>query len=82
VSDFHPNRCPEKLSKNTDLQRSANSKIKVRRHPDSNWGIEVLQTSALPLGYAAEKAIPLETGGRGLSYDVFWAIVKQKKGCE
>ena len=25
-----------------------------RRHPDSNWGIEVLQTSALPLGYAAK----------------------------
>ncbi|MBP2628572.1 MAG: hypothetical protein H6Q68_3283, partial [Firmicutes bacterium] len=24
-----------------------------RRHPDLNWGIEVLQTSALPLGYAA-----------------------------
>jgi hypothetical protein len=26
---------------------------KWRRHPDSNWGIKVLQTSALPLGYAA-----------------------------
>ncbi len=26
-----------------------------RRHPDSNWGMEVLQTSALPLGYAAIK---------------------------
>jgi hypothetical protein len=24
-----------------------------RRHPDLNWGIEVLQTSALPLGYSA-----------------------------
>jgi hypothetical protein len=24
-----------------------------RQHPDSNWGMEVLQTSALPLGYAA-----------------------------
>jgi hypothetical protein len=24
-----------------------------RRHPDSNRGVEVLQTSALPLGYAA-----------------------------
>ena len=24
-----------------------------RRHPDLNWGIEVLQTSALPLGYGA-----------------------------
>ncbi|GEM_PF-2735990 len=25
-----------------------------RRHPDLNWGIEVLQTSALPLGYVAK----------------------------
>ena len=24
-----------------------------RRHPDLNWGIKVLQTSALPLGYVA-----------------------------
>ena len=24
-----------------------------RRHPESNWGIKVLQTSALPLGYGA-----------------------------
>ena len=29
----------------------------IRRHPDSNWGIKVLQTSALPLGYAAAKFI-------------------------
>ena len=27
-----------------------------RWHPDLNWGIEVLQTSALPLGYAAIKS--------------------------
>ena len=27
-----------------------------RRHPDLNWGIKVLQTSALPLGYVAELA--------------------------
>jgi hypothetical protein len=26
---------------------------KKRRHPDSNWGIKDLQSSALPLGYAA-----------------------------
>ena len=26
---------------------------KERRHPDSNWGIGVLQTRALPLGYVA-----------------------------
>jgi hypothetical protein len=25
-----------------------------RHHPESNWGIKVLQTSALPLGYGAE----------------------------
>ena len=25
-----------------------------RRHPDLNWGIRVLQTRALPLGYVAE----------------------------
>ena len=24
-----------------------------RRHPESNWGMKVLQTSALPLGYGA-----------------------------
>ena len=24
-----------------------------RRHPDLNWGIKDLQSSALPLGYAA-----------------------------
>ena len=28
-----------------------------RRHPDLNWGIKVLQTSALPLGYAALKVV-------------------------
>ena len=26
---------------------------KWRRHPDLNWGVKVLQTSALPLGYGA-----------------------------
>ena len=26
-----------------------------RRHPDLNWGIRVLQTHALPLGYVAKK---------------------------
>ncbi len=29
------------------------SGLLLRRHPDSNWGVEVLQTSALPLGYGA-----------------------------
>ena len=27
-----------------------------RRHPESNWGIGVLQTPALPLGYVADGA--------------------------
>ncbi len=42
-----------------------------RRHPDSNWRIKVLQTSALPLGYAALtekkgslKKEPLKFGAR------------------
>ena len=26
-----------------------------RRHPESNWGMKVLQTSALPLGYGARE---------------------------
>ena len=29
-----------------------------RRHPDSNRGMKVLQTSALPLGYAAFRSVP------------------------
>ncbi len=37
-----------------------------RRHPESNWGIEVLQTSALPLGYVAkEKPAPLRSDENG-----------------
>ena len=30
--------------------------FRKRRRPDSNRGMEVLQTSALPLGYGAESA--------------------------
>ena len=33
-----------------------------RRHPDLNRRMEVLQTSALPLGYAALKKMERETG--------------------
>ena len=33
-----------------------------RRHPDSNRRITVLQTVALPLGYAASKKMERETG--------------------
>ena len=32
---------------------SATSAYLWRHHPESNWGIKVLQTSALPLGYGA-----------------------------
>ena len=28
--------------------------VNWRRHPDSNWGVEDLQSSALPLGYATQ----------------------------
>ena len=38
-----------------------------RRHPDLNWGIKVLQTSALPLGYGAE------SNAAHQSYSVFWS---------
>ena len=31
----------------------SNNFVLNRRHPDSNWGIKDLQSSALPLGYAA-----------------------------
>src|SRR5436190_14904986 len=33
------------------------ARLKWRRHPDSNRGIRVLQTLALPLGYAAPKRL-------------------------
>ena len=41
------------LDKNKALPKK--SFIFWRHHPDLNWGIKVLQTSALPLGYGAEK---------------------------
>ena len=34
--------------------RARVSRIKKRWHPDSNWGMEALQASALPLGDATE----------------------------
>ena len=40
---------------------TTSAKEEWRRHPDSNWRIEVLQTSALPLGYGAKK-MERETG--------------------
>jgi hypothetical protein len=36
--------------------------FKWRRHPDLNRRITVLQTAALPLGYAAIKKVERETG--------------------
>ena len=40
-----------------NLQNKKSPYLKVifylRRHPDLNWGIEVLQTFALPLGHGA-----------------------------
>ena len=35
---------------------------KWRRHPDSNWGMKVLQTLALPLGYGAFSDFVLPCG--------------------
>ena len=37
-----------------------------RRHPESNWGIKVLQTSALPLGYGAVNRFIAVSGWSGL----------------
>ena len=31
--------------------------ILIRRHPDLNWGIKDLQSSALPLGYTAKTSL-------------------------
>ena len=37
--------------------RAAARPLVWRRHPDLNWGIRILQTLALPLGYGAEHYI-------------------------
>ena len=37
-----------------------------RRHPDLNWGVRVLQTLALPLGYSAEIGADYEARTRYL----------------
>ena len=41
------------ITKNALCNHTVHNKFIWRRHPDLNWGIKVLQTSALPLGYAA-----------------------------
>src|SRR5690554_5449749 len=45
--------------KNNGLSRCTLDLLIWRRHPDSNWGMELLQSSALPLGYAASDNINL-----------------------
>jgi hypothetical protein len=39
------------------LRHNRTKKRNWRRHPDLNWGIRVLQTLALPLGYGAIPAL-------------------------
>lgn len=59
---FFPFRCKNKrLRLGGDNKRNRFSAVSFgfwRRHPESNWGIKVLQTSALPLGYGAMAHIP------------------------
>ena len=43
-----------KTTKNTETLSDFRA-VYWRCHPDSNWGIKVLQTFALPLGYGTEK---------------------------
>lgn len=49
---------PSRLLKSTDFKSVVSTipphpLFSTRRHPDLNWGIKDLQSSALPLGYAA-----------------------------
>ncbi len=46
-----------------------------RRHPESNWGIGVLQTRALPLGYVATSQPPLGSCRVMLFYGFFVGAV-------
>ena len=41
-------------------ERAAARPLIWRRHPDLNWGIRILQTLALPLGYGARYGIIFE----------------------
>ena len=43
----------KEIIKSKKSSKFNNSLLKWRHHPDLNWGIKVLQTSALPLGYGA-----------------------------
>lgn len=42
-----------------ELSRRARINVGWRRHPDSNRGVRVLQTLALPLGYAANAILEI-----------------------
>ena len=44
---------PRDFKSRASASSATSAWIVWRRHSDLNWGIEVLQTSALPLGYAA-----------------------------
>ena len=49
-----PSSKSTKTTKNTETLSDFRA-VYWRCHPDSNWGIKVLQTFALPLGYGTEK---------------------------
>ena len=55
---------PKKRKRPQAIDLTCRPFLLERRHPDSNRGIKVLQTSALPLGYAALKKW---SGKRGLN---------------
>ena len=40
-----------------------------RHHPDLNWGVKLLQSSALPLGYGAEYLGAKELAPVGADYE-------------
>ena len=63
---------PNRWQKNSELifskEKAPNPLITMdlelsywRRHPDLNWGMKVLQTSALPLGYVAACSLTLRS---------------------
>ena len=54
--------------------RIHNTAVWWRRHPDLNWGIRVLQTRALPLGYGAEYRAAL------IIIPTYTAFVKVQEG--
>ena len=55
AQSIYPNAYLKLPKKNYEIHKVSRNFL-WRRHPDLNWGIKVLQTSALPLGYVAELA--------------------------